>query len=225
MSGHSRNGGKVTHDPGERISWTNRPYISMVMDTDAKHAVVKTTDPAERAAQIADTWQAKRQRMKDVCSHCHTPGYVDAFYEQYDEFIVLYNEKFGKPGKAIIDALLANGLLTKAEFDEEIEWTWYYLWHHEGRRARMGASMMAPDYTQWHGMFEVAERFYMKLIPEAREITASAGRTGRAAAARAADAVIDEVLARPEHQWFTKGAEQQAEAIAAEMQRKYGTRR
>ena len=25
MSGHSRNGGKVTHDPGERISWTNRP--------------------------------------------------------------------------------------------------------------------------------------------------------------------------------------------------------
>jgi hypothetical protein len=65
----------------------------------------------------------------------------------------------------------------------------------------------------------------MKLIPEARAITAAAARTGRAAPARAADAVIDEVLARPEHQWFTKGAEQQAEAIAAEMQRKYGTRR
>ena len=32
------------------------------------------------------------------------------------------------------------------------------------------ASMMAPDYTQWHGMFEVAERFYMKLIPEARAL-------------------------------------------------------
>ena len=30
--------------------------------------------------------------------------------------------------------------------------------------------MMAPDYTHWHGMYEVAERFYMELIPQAREI-------------------------------------------------------
>ena len=63
-----------------------------------------------------------------------------------------------------------NGLRTPTQFDEEIEWTWFYLWHHEGRRARHGASMMAPDYTHWHGMYEVAERFYMELIPQAREI-------------------------------------------------------
>ena len=79
-----------------------------------------------------------------------------------------------------MSALTANGLLTKTQYDEQIEWTWYYLWHHEGRRARMGASMMAPDYTQWHGMFEVAERFYMKLIPEARAITAAASRPAAA---------------------------------------------
>jgi hypothetical protein len=163
--------------------------------------------------------------MKQVCSTCHTPDYINLFYRQYDDVVINYNEKFAKPGQAIMAALTSNGLLTKTQYDEEIEWTWYYLWHHEGRRARMGASMMAPDYTQWHGMFEVAERFYMKLIPEARAITAAAARTGRAAGARAADAAIDAVLARPEHQWFTKGAEQQAEAIAAEMQRKYGTRR
>ena len=24
------------------------------------------------------------------------------------------------------------------------------IWHHEGRVARHGASMMAPDYTHWH---------------------------------------------------------------------------
>ena len=30
MSGNLRNGGKVTHDPGERISWNNRPPISLV---------------------------------------------------------------------------------------------------------------------------------------------------------------------------------------------------
>ncbi len=205
MSGHSRNGGKVTHDPGERISWTNRPPISLVMDTDAEHKVVKSTDPAERAAQTTDTWQQKRQRMKDVCMHCHTGSYVDGFYQQYDDLVVLFNEKFAKPGKKIIDALLANGMLTKAEFDEEIEWTWYYLWHHEGRRARHGASMMAPDYTHWHGMFEVAERFYQALIPQARELCAHATEEGKDAAANAVTAVIDEILARPEHRWQQGG--------------------
>jgi hypothetical protein len=122
-------------------------------------------------------------------------------------------------------ALASNGLLSKTQYDEHIEWTWYYLWHHEGRRARMGASMMAPDYTQWHGMFEVAERFYMGLIPQAREITAAAARGGRTAPARAVDAVIDSILNRPEHQWIVKGAEEQADAIAREMQRRYGQSR
>ena len=30
--------------------------------------------------------------------------------------------------------------------------------------------MMGPDYTWWHGMYEVAQHFYFKLIPEAREL-------------------------------------------------------
>jgi hypothetical protein len=45
MSANMRNGMKITHDPGERISWTNRPPVSLVMDTDANHAVVTETDP------------------------------------------------------------------------------------------------------------------------------------------------------------------------------------
>ncbi len=202
MSGNTRNGGKVTHDPGERISWTNRPPISLVMDTDLEHRIVTETDPEKRKSLIADGWEDKRNRMKDVCSHCHTPDYVNNFYTQYDDFIALYNEKFGKPGKAIMAALSDNGLITKKEFDEKIEWTWFYLWHHEGRRARHGASMMAPDYAHWHGMYEVAERFYQELIPEAREIIEHAKKTGHAAGARAVEQVIDDILARPEHAWF-----------------------
>ena len=174
LSGHSRNGGKITHDPGQRISWTNRPPVSLVMDTDAEGKIVKSLDPVERQNLIADTAEAKRNRMKAVCSHCHTSDYVNAFYRQYDDLVILYNEKFAKPGKAIIGALRAQELITPTEFDEKIEWTWFYLWHHEGRRARHGASMMAPDYTHWHGMYEVAERFYMELIPEARELTREA---------------------------------------------------
>ena len=202
MSGHSSNGGKVTHDAGERISWTNRPPVSLVMDTDIHGQVIKETDPAERENKIEDSWRAKRQRMMQVCLHCHTENYVTAFYQQYDDFVINYNEKFGKPGQLLIKALRENELLTPTQFDEEIEWTWFYLWHHEGRRARHGASMMAPDYAHWHGMYEVAERFYQELIPQAREIVEHARGNGQAEAGDAVHKVIDNILSRPEHEWF-----------------------
>jgi hypothetical protein len=56
-----------------------------------------------------------------VCTHCHTSPSVDAFYKQYDDFVILYNEKFGKPGQQIMKALLDNGLRSKMPFDEEID--------------------------------------------------------------------------------------------------------
>jgi len=202
MSGHTRNGGKVTHDPGERISWTNRPPISLVMDTDEHGRVVTEKDPEKRDELIHETWQVKRNRMKQVCLHCHTTNYVNAFYEQYDDFVINYNEKFGKPGQKIMAALLEAELLTESQFDEEIEWTWFYLWHHEGRRARHGASMMAPDYAHWHGMYEVAERFYMQLIPQARELIAEGEAHGKPV--EPARELIEQILARPEHAWFEK---------------------
>ena len=93
-------------------------------------------------------------------------------------------------------------LITKQEFDEEIEWTWFYLWHHEGRRARHGASMMAPDYAHWHGMYEVAERFYQELIPQAREIAHQAEEAGQTVEAEAVRKVIEDLLNRPEHTWY-----------------------
>jgi hypothetical protein len=223
LSANTRNGAKITHDPGERISWTNRPPISVVMDTDINGQIVTATDPEERRQLTTDTAEAKRNRMKAVCSHCHTPSYVNAFYQQYDELVILYNEKFAKPGTAIMAALQKGGLLTPTQFDEEIEWTWFYLWHHEGRRARHGASMMAPDYTHWHGMYEVAERFYMGLIPQARELVEEGRRHGKAAGAAQAEQVIEEILARPEHEWFEAGADDKMRAIREQMEKRYGT--
>ena len=61
--------------------------------------------------------------------------------------------------------------------------------------------MMAPDYTHWHGMYEVAERFYMKLIPQARELIEHAVAAGSTEQAAAVTAVLDEILSRPEHRW------------------------
>lgn len=219
MSGHTRNDGRITHDPGERISWSNRPPISLVMDTNVDGNIVTETDPEMRRELVADSATNKRNRMKDVCSHCHTPDYINAFYQQYDDLVVLYNEKFAKPGKAIMDLLQSEGLITPTQFDEEIEWTWFYLWHHEGRRARHGVSMMAPDYTHWHGMYEVAERFYMELIPQAREIAEHGGASG----ARVNE-LIDEILDRPEHVWFEEGAEEATRRIREAMEQKYGIR-
>lgn len=203
MSAHSKNG-KVTHDPGTRISWTNRPPISARMDTDINGKVIKEKDEEKRKALVHDSWQNKRGRMREVCSHCHTPDYITGFYKQYDDLVHLFNEKFAKPGTDVMKALLSTNIRTKKSFDEEIEWTWFYLWHHEGRRARHGASMMAPDYTHWHGMYEVAERFYVEFIPQAREMCKHARENGNAAGADKVEKVIADILARPEHAWQKK---------------------
>ena len=203
MSAHT-NGGEVTHDPGERISWTNRPPVSLLMDTDINHKVVTEEDDSARQKLIHDSWRNKRDRMTQVCLHCHTSNYVTAFYKQYDDFVINYNEKFAKPGKQIMASLKEAKLLTDTQFDEEIEWTWFYLWHHEGRRARHGASMMAPDYAHWHGMYEVAERFYQELIPQARVLAEHAAESGNEEASEQVKQVIDEILQRPEHEWFQR---------------------
>src|ERR1039457_1454293 len=157
----------VTHDVGDRISFTLRPVVSIKLEN----------------------WEKRRAAMQDVCSNCHAAGWVENFYKQYENTVDLYNEKFAKPAKAIMDKLYAANKLTKTPFDEKIEWTYYELWHHQGRRARMGTAMMSPDYTQWHGFYEVAKTFYTEFIPEAEALLPG---------------VTADVMNSPDHQW-TKG--------------------
>ncbi|TAA45765.1 multiheme c-type cytochrome [Corallincola spongiicola] len=182
----------LTHDVGARISWTLRPAISEKVDAKAI-AQGKQVKP----------WEERRADMKNVCSACHTSGWIENFYTQFDNLVVLYNEKFARPGKSMMDLLTKNEMLTEVQFDEEIEWTWFYLWHHEGRRARHGAAMMAPDYVQWHGMFEVAERFYVEMVPQYLEVVEKAEHAGKKEQAAEARKLLDEILSRPEHAWFS----------------------
>jgi hypothetical protein len=63
--------------------------------------------------------------MQDVCSSYHASGWVENFYKQYDNTIDLYNEKFAKPAKSVMDKLYAANKLTKTPFDEKIEWNYY----------------------------------------------------------------------------------------------------
>ncbi|MCW4032423.1 MAG: hypothetical protein NWF08_03415, partial [Candidatus Bathyarchaeota archaeon] len=76
--------------------------------------------------------------------------------EQADLVVELYNEKY-TAAKEVVDELYEEGLLTRTSFDEPIEFIIYEMWHHEGRRARMGAFMMGPDFVQWHGFYDILE--------------------------------------------------------------------
>ena len=49
---------------------------------------------------------------------------VERPYQQFDDAVDLYNDKFAKPVKAIMDDLTKAGKITPAPFDERIEWIW-----------------------------------------------------------------------------------------------------
>jgi hypothetical protein len=112
-----------------------------------------------------------------------------------DGVIRLYDEKFGKPAGEIMKMIRDKGLLENpSAFSNEVEWTYWEIWHHEGRRARHGAAMMGPDYTWWHGIYDVAQHFYFGFLPEARGYNNAE-----------IDAYIDKLLADdPMHTWIRR---------------------
>ncbi len=200
----------VTHDVGRRISWNLRPPISEKIDA-----------KAIKAGKAVESWEQRRKNMKNVCSKCHSSKYVDGFYIQFDSAINLYNEKYGIPSTKIIKMMKTGGVLTATAFDEELEWTYFYLWHHEGRRARHGAAMMAPDYTQWHGFFEVAERFYIHFVPQVKKACEKVIHKGgeNATAAKEVLKELEGILNKEEHKWFLgkmSGDEKASRKAAAE---------
>ena len=177
-----------THDVGERISWTLRPAIStklnmVIFEDDMKDDITgdnpnlpvvgsmyQTKTGEMKKVKGTLTWIQRRERMQTVCLNCHEKSFVEGAYTQFDDVVYLYNEKFAIPAKNVMDELVKTGKISKADFDDPIEWTWYEIWHHEGRRTRHGASMQGPDYTWWHGMYEVAKHFYGDFVPELREV-------------------------------------------------------
>lgn len=181
----------ATHDVGKRISWTLRPPVS-------KHK---------------DNWEKKRDNMKDVCSSCHQERFVNGHYYQYDALVNLYNEKFAKPAGEIMKLVKEAGVMeSPASFSNQIEWDYWELWHHEGRRARMGTAMMGPDYAWWHGIYDVAHNFYFKLIPEARHYNNEK-----------VNAYIDDLLTKdPMHTWMSQNTADIKKAIqSGEFQKTY----
>ena len=184
---------KANHDVGDRISWTLRPVVSKKLKN----------------------WKKRRDNMKDVCRQCHSDFTTNCFYKQFDDLVDLYNTKFAIPAQKMRAELIKTGKLTKADFDDKLDWTFWELWHHEGRRARHGASMSGPDYAWWHGMYDVAKHFYGKFIPEVEEILGGKEQ--------AAPFLQKHIFDDPRHRWYKEGmSKEELKKLQDFYQKRYG---
>jgi hypothetical protein len=142
MSGFG--GAGTTHDVGDRLTW----YL---------FAPVSERRPS---------WQDNQTRMQGVCLECHNKNFIDDFYTAASAATERVNE-WVLESQDIIKPLQDNDLLTAAPFDEPIDFVFFDLWHHWGRTTKFGAWMQGPDYSQWHGAYEV-----LRELAELREIVA-----------------------------------------------------
>lgn len=132
MSGFGTQG--TTHDVGDRLTW----YL---------FAPISERRPV---------WQDNKVRMQGVCLECHNEKFVEDFYVAADKATERVNE-WVLESREIIAPLKEQGLLTSEPFDEPIDFTFFNLWHHWGRTAKFGAWMQGPDYSQWHGAYEILD--------------------------------------------------------------------
>jgi hypothetical protein len=130
MSGFGSTG--TTHDVGDRLTWFLFKPIS----------------------DRRPTWQDNKIRMQGVCLECHNTNFIEQFYTDADKATERVNE-WVVESDGIMAPLQEGGLLTSEPFDEPIDFTYFNLWHHWGRTAKFGVWMQGPDYSQWHGAYEV----------------------------------------------------------------------
>lgn len=125
-------GSSSSHDVGDRLTW----FL---------FAPVSERRPA---------WQDNRVRMQNVCRECHNQNFVDTFYTNADAATEQVNQWILESDK-IVAPLKEQKLLTDQPFDQPIDFTYFEVWHHWGRTTKFGVWMQGPDYTQWHGAYEV----------------------------------------------------------------------
>jgi hypothetical protein len=189
----------VTHNVGLRIKWNNRP---------AQLKQAHETDLAWGLPSGKITGDMRMGSMKKVCVSCHNVNFTNAFYTQYEAQMQLYSEKWAIPGEKLFkkatDVLKAVKGKEYAAFANKIDYTWFELWHHEGRRVRHAASMQAPDYTQWHGNYDLARNWYGSYVPELKEVIEMGKKSTNKEANMKADELeklLHEVQSTDNHKW------------------------
>ena len=140
------NGLKVTHNPSDRLSWYLANQIS-------------THRPNYLQAQI---------NMKQVCTQCHARDRIDRIYSNAEQVLNSTNEKIAD-AKNVVDGLRKDGVLTTAQFTQPIDFTFFDMWHYDGRTSKHGAFMGGADFVQWHGNYELLRK-KIELQHEADEL-------------------------------------------------------
>jgi hypothetical protein len=137
-------GAGTTHDVGDRLSWFLFAPLS----------------------ERRPGWQDNAVRMQSVCLECHNKDFVERFYQDADKATEAVNG-FVKQSQEVMKPLYDQKLVSAQPFQEPIQYTEFELWHHWGRTAKFGAWMQGPDYTQWHGAYEI-----IKALADLREMAA-----------------------------------------------------
>lgn len=128
------NGLKVTHDPGERLSYSLFAEVS---------------DKRPNFAQ-------GQASMKEVCAQCHTRPLIERIYKEAEQVVADTNQKV-KASADIVTALRKDGILTTPPFAQPIDFKYFDLWHYYGRTAKHGAFMGGQDFTQWHAAYPMLQ--------------------------------------------------------------------
>lgn len=135
----------TTHDSGARLYWEQQSKKS-IPQWDSAELI-----PLGRQSPDIVQAEAGRAEMKSVCGVCHASSWVDGYLDSYDNTISDYN-KVHDYSLSLLNVAYEEKLADPSNpIDETPEIIYYYIWHHDGRRWRMGASMMGPDWTHWNG--------------------------------------------------------------------------
>jgi len=151
----------TSHDVTERLAWETQAPLTI------------RPEDFEPFPAVDHNSRRERMKMEKICYSCHSKAWTRGHFFRFDLAVDNYNDVYYTPAKNIIDELYEKKLLSKEKpLDEKLEIEMYELWHHEGRRARFGAAMMAPDYAWWHGFYELKKRF-MEIEEQAEQLLKS----------------------------------------------------
>jgi hypothetical protein len=139
------NGQKVTHDPSDRLSY----YLA---------------DPITKPRPNKERAQAE---MQQICNQCHTKTLISRVYSEAEQVVASTNQKVQQAAD-LMEALRKDKVLT-SPFSQPIDFTYFDLWHYDGRTAKHGAFMGGSDFVQWHGNYPMLART-VELRAQAEEL-------------------------------------------------------
>lgn len=155
------NGLQPTHNVDMRLKWNLWAPVSKERTggyATAAATYMKTGKftPGNHLAGNPAGPQAARKEMLQVCAGCHSATFAGNYLATADKQIELYN-KYANAASEMINTLKKKHLVMKDPWADPALRTYFYMWHHEGRRMRQGAAMEGPDYSHWHGVFQLQQ--------------------------------------------------------------------